>query len=209
MKFPDLTRRKIIGAIVLLVGITCLALLTPGIWQRSADNQAPVQSATTKQDGSNKATTDPHTTSTGSSAETPTIESSSPACQQFTLTTAKTVIGSSAALDAQDSALISDTDDIVASSCVYYASADTIRLGVYSPKTSLGESTNTVMFGSEKPPGVQDVPGYGQAAYWDAHNGILSVLKNNTRYELSRNTDTSSAAMDDILQAADVIVPKL
>ena len=88
---------------------------------------------------------------------------------------------------------------------------DTVILNAYLAKTSLGQSTNMVVFGSERPPDVQDMPGYGQSAFWDGRTGTLSVLKNNNRYDISRKTGDPPSSTDQarVLDAANVIVPRL
>lgn len=208
MRLFSLTRRQIIMSVILVGVLVGAVLLTPGLWHHSAaDSQTtPDHDKTTKSQSKPDKTPDDSPATSTKQTVTPMAESSSPACQQFTLAVAKTILGPDATVNMADSTIISDTPDLQTSSCVYQNNADdTIHLSAFIAKSPVGESTNSVTFGSDKPAGVQDMPGYGQAAYWDVHTNVLSVLKNNNRYELSR----SSNMLDDVRQAADRIVPKL
>lgn len=204
MKLPQPSRRQVIAAIVLTGGIVCLALFISTTWQRTS-GQLPAEAASNAPNNTSK-----NKPGSSPAAQTPEIESPSPACRQFTLITAKTILGSGSTVSTQDSAVISDTADMLISACTYVGNnSSSIKLTAYIAKTSVGESTNSLMFGSGKPGGVQDVPGYGQAAYWDQTTNTLLILKDNNRYDLARTIGSSPATLDDVLHAADSIIPKL
>jgi hypothetical protein len=207
MKVPAITDRRVIITLVLILVITLavVAFAWP-VWHNDAKGgqvpngaTAPKQQDTSKQiAGSQQPQTTPD--------QQPVAESASPACRQFTLPLAKQVLGNTASLDQTNSTVISETADMLVSSCAYAAgNTNTARVEAYSAKTSLGQSANTIVFGSGKPADVQDVPGHGQTAYWDNAAKVLFVLKNNNRYDIS----LASGDQNDVLRAASVIVPKL
>lgn len=208
MKLPKLTRRQTVATIILIGGVICLVLLVLIVERRGPVSGQSVKTPTSTPNKSNNAAE--NTPAENPAPQPPAIESSSPACRQFTPTIAKTILGSKATISMQDSAVISDTPDIRTSTCTYQGNnLSSIKLTAYTAKTSVGVSTNSLLFGSGKPGGVQDVPGYGQAAYWDQTANILFILKDNNRYDLNGTVGSSPAALDDVLHAANSIVPKL
>ena len=205
MKLLFATQRRVVMTAILACTFACVAVLASGLWRHATESKPAVSKVATSNDKSAKPSGSPVSV-TNQTTQAPAIESSSPACQQFTLAVAKTILGPDVAINAQDSVIVSDTPDLLTSSCIYRNSDSvTVRLSAYIAKSSRGESANTVYFGSDKPAGAQDITGYGQAAYWDVHTNVMSVLKNNNRYELWH----SSNALDQARQAADNIVPKL
>jgi hypothetical protein len=214
MKLPELTTPRIAGAVILVGVAAFLLIATPELWHRDPSTEQKQTSGMSniQKNASPDKTTGSAQSERSAQPTTLATEPSSPACKQFTLPLAREILGNGAALNTQDSAVVSETADMLISSCVYRThGTDTVRLSAYLAKTSLGQSPNIVVFGSDRPAGVRDIPGYGQASFWDAHTGMLSVLKNNNRYDISRSSGNppASASQDEVLRAATVIVPKL
>lgn len=127
-----------------------------------------------------------------------------PACEHVSLNVAKLVLGGNPTpVENETSTLASDMDMRV-DQCTYRSSESTLRVTAFAAKSSVGRSTNAITFGSGRPSGVQNEPSYGQSAYWNASTGILSVLKDNNRYDISR-----TGGYDAVKKAADAVVPKL
>jgi hypothetical protein len=135
-----------------------------------------------------------------------TPQPSTPACKLFTDQSAQQILGSDTSVNINESIILTDTADMQTSACVYTnATPETIRLEAYIARTALGRSANAVEFGSGRPAEMQNMPEYGQAAFWNNSTGALHVLKNNNRYIISRTKNNLS----DTKTAANIIVPKL
>jgi hypothetical protein len=138
------------------------------------------------------------------------------ACKLFTQLLAVQVLGNNASVSPSESITISETVDMEMSSCTYTSGGSTttqktVSLQAHRAKTALGESANAVQFGSGRPAGVQTVPGFGQAAFWDNMTGTLHVLKSNNHFtiNLTRGIPAQIGDQHDTEVAASVIVPKL
>jgi hypothetical protein len=139
------------------------------------------------------------------------------ACDIFTLADAKQLLGGNVK-GGENIAPVSSTDLIV-STCSYtkdtgnsqpVSSADSAALLVRQPISSKGIVSHQNAFGTLRPAEVQDVPGYGDAAYWDAGHGQLNILKNNNWYILSNGSATpSDRTLDQAKQMADLLIAKL
>jgi hypothetical protein len=140
---------------------------------------------------------------------------STPACKLFTQQLAVQILGNTAVASMDDSVIISETSDMRTSTCVYTNGASTtsrktVSLVAHEALTSLGQSTNTVEFGSGRPADAQTAVGFGQAAFWD-NTATLHVLKNNNHYAISltNGEPPQPASQPDTELAAGIIVPKL
>ena len=134
------------------------------------------------------------------------------ACQIFTLADAKTLLGDS--VKGGSSIAPQSSADLNISTCTYNLGSGTDRkaasLLARVPKTPRGETSNSNEFGPFRPSTVQDVPGYGDSAYWDAEHGQLNILKNNTWYILSYGTAAPAGrSLDQTRQLADLLINKL
>jgi hypothetical protein len=140
------------------------------------------------------------------------------ACELFTLADAKKLMGESSVKAAQNPTY-SSSADLNVSTCVYSQEAvagialskrDTASLLARIPKSDKGVISNNNEFGPLRPVGVQDVPGYGDSAYWDAEHGQLNILKNNNWYVLSFGATASAGrSLDQAKQMADLIIDRL
>lgn len=136
------------------------------------------------------------------------------ACDAFTLNHAKQVLGDSAV----EGSNTPDTSssDITVSSCTYTTSGTAVKdiriatLLARSAKTKAGADSNTAIFGSARPVGVQEVSGYGDAAFFDPKLGQLNILKEYNWYIMSvSGTNPANATVSDARKLADVVVPHL
>lgn len=200
MIFPISKPRIMIVVIIAVLTIAGLFIFVPRV-QRSTDDNPPVQTGKNTPDPTN-----PEKVQSAQTKPTPPTESPTRTCKLFTLQLATQILGDSATLSKPESITTSETADMHVSSCVYTtASRGTVSLTAHLASTPLGQSTNAIEFGSGRPAGVQDVPGQGQAAYWNEGNHTLSVLKNNNRYVLSHSDNSKNS----VVTAASIIVPKL
>ncbi len=144
------------------------------------------------------------------------------ACDLFSLDDAKKVLGdtaqvpSSPAVNAEAS-----SDDIKVSNCTYETPAGTTIADIKNQrmasilsrgaKTQTGADSNKDYFnGSTKPEGVQEVTGYGDAAFWNPEFGQLNILKGNNWFILQvGNTAATTRTLDDAKKMADVVINKL
>jgi hypothetical protein len=162
---------------------------------------------------------DNHTTAVQASSDTKQFTSPQ-ACDVFTLDDAKKILG--------DNAQKSDVSSSNASSpiievtqCLYdQPTGDTLAsiksqkqasLVVRGAKDQAGaDSNNDVFKGSKKPPGVQDIGGYGDGAFWNPQFGQLNIYKNSNWYILSVGPITpTDKKIDDAKSLADVLINKL
>lgn len=139
------------------------------------------------------------------------------ACHYLTQDIADKVLGSNAQKGADMPG--SKSDDIQVSICTYTAATDgslesvrnlrTATLLVRSPLSQIGTSSNEAQFNPPKE-GAENVPGYGEAAYWDSQMGQLNVLKNETWVILSVGPPSlADKSLTETKQLADLIVPDL
>jgi len=142
------------------------------------------------------------------------------ACTIYTAADAQKLLGSTTQAGSSNADTPTESDAIKVSTCTYIQdtgdsldslkTAKTASLLVRAPKTQAGTDSNKAQFTTSKPAGVTDVPGYGDAAYWDPQFGQLNILKNNTWYILSYGTTTiSSRTLDDGKQFAAILITKL
>jgi hypothetical protein len=139
------------------------------------------------------------------------------ACQIFTLSDARTLMGVSAKTGRSPADASSADLDI--STCTYTQSngagipvseRKSASLLARIPKTEKGINSNQSEFGPLKPTTVQDVPGYGEQAFWDAEHGQLNILKSNKWYVLSYgSTSPNQRSLQETQQLADLLITKL
>jgi hypothetical protein len=139
------------------------------------------------------------------------------ACDIFTLADAKQLLGGN--VKGGENTVPAASPDLTVSSCSYTQdtgnsqpvnSAASAALLMRHPTTSSGISSNQNEFGNLRPAGVQDVPGYGDAAYWDGEHGQLNILKNNDWYILSYGTTTpADRTLDQATQLAAILIGKM
>jgi hypothetical protein len=142
------------------------------------------------------------------------------ACQAFTLSDAKKIIGDTAKKSNGTSANAS-SKDINVSTCLYGQDTSTMPINqvrnirtatilARSPKTAIGKQNNHDEFGKNKPAGVQDISGYGDKAFWAPSFGQLNILKGDSWVILTTGSATpSTRTLDDAKKMADIVVPKL
>lgn len=143
------------------------------------------------------------------------------ACKLFTIEDAKKVLGASAQVSSTTPPSASN-EDIEVTQCLYsQPSGDTMAsiraakqasILVRGAKSDAGETSNRdVFYGAQKPSGVQDISGYGDAAYWNPEFGQLNVYKNGNWYILSVGGSMSvkDRKVDDAKKLADVLKDKL
>jgi hypothetical protein len=141
------------------------------------------------------------------------VPPANPACSLLTAAVASQVLGPDAKPVAAGNT-DKKTTDMEVSTCLYAGSAvasspvDQIRLEAHTALSALGKSENDVKFGSDKPSGVTDVTGYGQAAYWTQSTGELNILSHNNWFVLSR-APGSSSHLQDVEAVAQRIAPEL
>jgi len=146
-----------------------------------------------------------------------TIQPASLACKLLTLEDATAVLGrGTAAVPGQPEI---HGDDVSITTCNYTVvtgkganDSRSITLLVRLPKNAEAARYNKANFGVQKPAGVQDVAGIGDAAYWAASISQLNVLVGDTWYIIGNTTgqsaghgtlDTSRAIYNQIKQKLD------
>ncbi|MBX4188587.1 hypothetical protein KW792_00625 [Candidatus Saccharibacteria bacterium] len=139
------------------------------------------------------------------------------ACQIFTLSDARTLLGESAKTG--QSPADATSPDLNVSTCTYtqpngtgvpVSERKSASLLARIPKTEKGTNSNQSEFGPLKPTTVQDVPGYGEQAFWDADHGQLNILKNNNWYILSfGSVSPDQRSLQETQQMADLLIVKL
>jgi hypothetical protein len=201
--------KLVIGTTVALV-LICVFGLWIAVYQKNTNGN--------QKDPSNPAknsTTEPTKVVTDSKPDEPltskqTREPAPPtkACVNFTKQIAQQILGQDATINLNESITTDETADVEVSSCVYTSSGaqKTIRLVAHLAKTPLGQSTNAIVFGSDRPSSAQNIPSYGQAAFWDDSIGVLHVLKNNNHYEIIL---AANVPLREVELAANILVPKL
>ena len=142
------------------------------------------------------------------------------ACDLFVLDDAKKILGDGATSgETAASNNTTESDDVAVSSCTYSSGATTLAnisniktasILARSAKTKTGAESNKMQFGSAKPEGVEDVSGYGDAAFWNPQVGQLNILKGSNWYILSYGTARpTDRTLDDTKKLADIVVGKL
>lgn len=139
------------------------------------------------------------------------------ACNIFTLSDAKKLLGVTAKGGA--SGTEASSNDLGTSTCSYAADAGnntpvtsnlSASLLVRYPKTNDGANSNVNQFSLRKPSGVDDIDGYGDAAYWDPQYGQINILKNQTWYIVSFGSlSPSSRNLEQTRQLADLLIHKM
>jgi cytoskeletal protein RodZ len=199
----------------ILAGLVCLAVIIGGVWWHAAsqstanDGHGSSKKQATSQSSAQKPMASTENSKSGqdvnagvASSASSSAAASNKACGMLTLDSAKVLIGQ----DASQSASGSTAADIDTITCTYTAGAHRIVFTIHAAKTDLGKSDNALHFGSEKPSGVTDVQGYGQAAYWDAGKTELHVLKDNDWYSIGLQ---DGAGLEAARAVADSLNPKL
>src|SRR5689334_12342745 len=129
----------------------------------------------------------------------------SPACRLFTLADATAVLGAGTKDSSEGGAADVTSTDATITVCRYTLAINkpeengkTVLVLVRQAKTPAGASYNKTMFGSARPQDVQNVPGVGEAAFWDANLSELSVLKGETWYILGNmdGPEANSGTLD-------------
>jgi hypothetical protein len=139
------------------------------------------------------------------------------ACTIFTLADAKQLMGDTA--KGGSNPIFDSSKDFDVSTCTYtqdqganapVSSRKSATLLVQAPKTDIGTASNQKEFGPLKPGGVQDIPGYGDQAYWDPGHGQLNILKKNVWYIVSYGPSTpSDRTLGQTRQLADMIIGRM
>lgn len=139
------------------------------------------------------------------------------ACNIFSLAAAKQLLGGTA--KGGQNPAIESSADLDVSTCTYtqdagsnvpVANRQSATLLVRSSKTEKGAVSNRNQFSLVKPADVQDVGGYGEAAYWDTLQAQLDILKNNTWYILTYGAITrADRTLDQTKQLADLLIGKM
>jgi hypothetical protein len=139
------------------------------------------------------------------------------ACDIFSLADAKQLLDGN--VKGGESVAQASSADLTVSTCSYtqdtgnsqaVSSAASASLLVRQPITSAGITSNQNAFDRFRPAGVQDVPGYGDAAYWDAQHGQLNIFKSNNWYILSSGPAApADRTLDQAKQMADLLSAKL
>jgi hypothetical protein len=134
------------------------------------------------------------------------------ACSIFTLDNAKKLLGDSTKATEIPAASASN-DDIEVTQCFYQepSGQHQANILVRGAKTDKGKAGNVDYFkGSTKPANVQDVNGYGEAAFWNPEFGQLHILKNGNWYILSFGPlAPSERKLDDVRTLADTLINRL
>jgi hypothetical protein len=155
--------------------------------------------------------------STNSNSGSSGQKATSRACNIFTLSNAKELMGDTA--KGGQNPITESSSDIAVSTCTYtqdqganvpVASRTSATLLVRAPLSDKGAVSNQNQFGPLKPGDVQEVPGYGDNAYWDSARGQLNILKNNTWYILNYGPVTpADRTLDQTEQMAKLIIDKM
>jgi hypothetical protein len=142
------------------------------------------------------------------------------ACDIFTLDDAKKILGDQAQKSDVNPPDAS-SEDIEVTQCFYEQPAgDTLAsikaqkqasILVRGAKTSKGAESNDAVFkGSFKPAEAQDIPNYGDGAFWNPQFGQFNIYKNGNWYILSVGPSTpSEKTLDDAKKLADALIGKL
>ncbi|HSW98613.1 MAG TPA: hypothetical protein VLF71_02130 [Candidatus Saccharimonadales bacterium] len=111
------------------------------------------------------------------------------ACKALTLADATAVLGKGTKAGSANGSSDTASGDVSVSTCSYSGAAGltiedtkTVTLLSRSAKTKAGADSNESIFTTSKPTGKQDVPGVGDAAFWDAQLSQLDVLQHHNWY---------------------------
>jgi hypothetical protein len=140
--------------------------------------------------------------------------SATKACDLFTLSEAKQLMGDAATLGSTTEA--ASSDDVSVDNCSYVNNATTVpelrtaTIMVRSALSDLGKTSNQDAFkagGAANPSGATAVSGYGDKAFWDPATYQLAVLKGNTWIGIVYGgTNPTSNTLDDAKKVADLVV---
>lgn len=203
-----MNKKVIIGLVICLIIISCLAFMLLGGKSKKAEN-------TTNQTAQNSSSQD----SASESGETKLVTVK--ACDVLTDPIAKTILGPEAQTGSAPSDDVS-SDDLTVSNCTYFKAPTSgsvmdiaknkasISLLVRSPKSQTGAESNKAYF-DVNTSGLQDVPGYGDKAMWDTNLHNLTILKGSNIYIISHyiGTKPSSGTLEMAMQVADAIKANL
>ena len=142
------------------------------------------------------------------------------ACELFSIDDARQVLGESAEKPEDLAGADASSDDMEVTQCLYEVppaeagSADEQKqasLLARSAKTDSGARSNEEVFsGAAKPANVEDVSGYGDAAFWNPEFGQLNILKGSNWYILQVGGSVpSERTLDEAKQLADVLISSL
>lgn len=79
--------------------------------------------------------------------------------------------------------------------CTYSSGSSNAAIVAHLANNGVGQSTNDLQFGSERPSNAVSVSGFGQSAFWQPGTG-LNILKNNDWYVVNYSKDGSSTQSD-------------
>jgi hypothetical protein len=111
----------------------------------------------------------------------------------FTLAQAQTVLGKSATAESSNG-VTSQNSDTTVITCEYSAQSLNATIVEHGANTSVGASSNDVLFGSGRPSGVTSEKGYGDAAFWQPSEATLNILSKNNWFTVSGASGTLSSA---------------
>jgi hypothetical protein len=121
------------------------------------------------------------------------------ACTAFTLQDATAILGQGTKAGSNNGAGDTESSDVAVSTCSYSGASGmtvqdtrTITVLSRSAKTRAGANSNRAVFNEARPAGKQDVPGVGDAAFWDAPMSQLDVLVNNNWYIIGNMSGTKA-----------------
>jgi uncharacterized protein (UPF0333 family) len=86
-----------------------------------------------------------------------------------------------------------EANGTIVTNCAYtFNSQKTVSLLVRTATTEEGSAHDKVLFGPQRPVNSQDVPEYGDTAFWSADYGQLNILKGKTWYVLTYGPQLAS-----------------
>jgi hypothetical protein len=115
------------------------------------------------------------------------------ACEMLTMSDAEAVIGSAEAAETNNQVGQMMTGGIQLSNCGYAHGTEnvndilSVNLLVHAATNHTGAATNQNEFTVLKATGAKAVPGYGDAAYWDATQGQLHILSGDIWYSIGNS----------------------
>jgi len=153
--------------------------------------------------------------SSGGSAELP--NKSASACKILTIDVAKKFFGGESEA-AQEAPAQNPTGAVEVTNCNYSSKVSfdnldkmqQVGLLVRAAQNSTGASDNENAFKLQHGKKAQDVPGYGDQAFWDPGLGQFNILKHNNWYILTAGAVMpASRTLDEAKRLADLIKDKL
>ena len=189
------------AAIILLAGAVTVASLAVKPKPTARAQSAGPSGSSTSSGLQSSPTAGSNTASPSVLSAAHTAPASKTACSVLTAQIAAAILGS----DAKPSAATvapSQTTDVTTNSCAYAGAAGQLGLVAHFARTSLGQSKNDLIFGSERPATAVSISGVGQSAFWDPSSSQLNVLSSNNWYIITWNKQNRSVSMQQVQQAA-------